>query len=489
MPNRSLPLAPAALAVGLAAGLAACASDAPTAVPSPAAASALRAAATPARSYFVDPAVGRDGNAGTQASPLKSLARALFLATAGDTVRLAKGNYSSTGSTASGDVFPLHVRSRVTVLGTVQPDGSATGTVLRPASSDAQTPGLVLDGDATLQDLDLTQFGTAVSAREGRQTLRHVRLVHNVTALSLTGSAEAALLNSLAAVGVGGTAVRATNQAQVTLRGDTLSGLFADCATGEGVVDLGEASRATVDGLVVDQVPGPALRLRDGAAATAHDLTAKRVTAGSCAGSPGAHVVASDSASLTMSGSHLSAAGGANARGVEWGSRGALALSFSRLAGFTGAAVNVAAAGVVTVNGVIVDSVGTGVRVVNHPDATVRVDNSTFVRSGTGIRAAVFRVRNTQFLGNVTGVLIRGSGADLGKLAEPGNNTFVNNANTGLTFENVLGVTLTAAGNTWNPLVQGADASGRYQHKVLSPTSADAQGPNFRLVKGTRLSL
>ena len=90
---------------------------------------------------------------------------------------------------------------------------------------------------------------------------------------------------------------------------------------------------------------------------------------------------------------------------------------------------------------------------------------------------------------NRTGVLVRGAGADLGRVGEPGNNAFAGNGNTGLAFENVLGINATAAGNTWNPSVQGADANGLYPHQVLSPQSPNADGPNFRVVKGTRLAL
>lgn len=501
MPNRSLPhrsspnqpfTSLAVAAAVLAAGLAACASDAPTAPQAsqaPAAASALRAAAAPGRSYFVDPAVGSDGNAGTAAQPFKSLTKALAKATAGDTVRLAKGNYTNTGAAPlSGDVYPLHVPNGVTVRGALQANGQP-GSGLSPAASADRTTGLILDGSATVQDVALTVFGDAVRASQGTQTLRHVTFFLNRTGLALTGSANATLVSGAATLVPGGVAVRAADGAQVTLRGDTLSGLSSVCTTGEAAVDLGGASRATVDGLVVAQVPGPALRLRDRSAATAHNLTVSRATPSSCFAAPDAHVVASDSASFTMSGSRLTAAGGINAHGIAWGSRGPLTLGFSRLVGFAAAAVDVGAAAVVGVKGVIFDSVGTGLRVVNHPDATVNVTQSTFVRSGIGVRAAVFRVRNTQFLSNQTGVQIRGSGADLGTLGDPGQNTFVNNANTGLTFENVLGVNVTAAGNTWNPATQGADASGLYPHQVLSPKSANAQGPNFRVVKGTRLVL
>lgn len=62
---------------------------------------------------FVNPVNGDDNGTGAQASPYKTLTRALRRATAGMTVQLAPGTYS----TATGEVFPLVIPPGVAVVG------------------------------------------------------------------------------------------------------------------------------------------------------------------------------------------------------------------------------------------------------------------------------------------------------------------------------------------------------------------------------------
>ncbi len=159
-------LAPALAAAVAAAGLAACGDAPPTAPAGAPARRALVATGVPARTFCVEPVAGKDANPGTKALPFRSLGRALAAATAGDTVQLATGRHTSTDPAAtSGDVYPLHVPDGVTVRGTLLP-GGARGTVLSPAASAAHTLGLVLDGSANVQDLEMDVFGTAVDARQ-----------------------------------------------------------------------------------------------------------------------------------------------------------------------------------------------------------------------------------------------------------------------------------------------------------------------------------
>src|SRR4051794_19645432 len=53
------------------------------------------APAAQAKTVFVEPLAGQDANAGTAAKPLRTLAKALSRAHAGDTVVLAAGTYSA----------------------------------------------------------------------------------------------------------------------------------------------------------------------------------------------------------------------------------------------------------------------------------------------------------------------------------------------------------------------------------------------------------
>src|SRR5215213_10719667 len=86
-----------------------------------------------ATTWFVNASTGNDANAGTQTSPFKTLKKALSVAQAGDTVKLAKGSYSKQGS---GDTYPLLVPAGVSILGTLQTNG-AKGSSLGPSSSAA----------------------------------------------------------------------------------------------------------------------------------------------------------------------------------------------------------------------------------------------------------------------------------------------------------------------------------------------------------------
>jgi hypothetical protein len=84
-------------------------------------------------------------------------------------------------------------------------------------------------------------------------------------------------------------------------------------------------------------------------------------------------------------------------------------------------------------------------------------------------------------------VILNGTNAssiDLGTLAEPGGNTFLQHTaaqNTALELQ-VRGVTVQAVGNTWTPNQQGADAEGHYSvktAKVLEDSTAVTSGINY----------
>ena len=93
-----------------------------------------------------------------------------------------------------------------------------------------------------------------------------------------------------------------------------------------------------------------------------------------------------------------------------------------------------------------------------------------------------------------------GSNFDFGTLADPGLNTFqTNGLGSGLRFQsaNFSGLTVQAVGNTWTPNVQGADPQGKYAVPVGGPKTFDAVGPisvnsgaaNYQLSTTTTLRL
>jgi parallel beta-helix repeat protein len=70
---------------------------------------------------YVNPTSGNDGSAGSQQAPVKTITKAIQLASAGAKIQLISGTYNA----ASGETFPLFIPSGVTVIGTENNKGSA----------------------------------------------------------------------------------------------------------------------------------------------------------------------------------------------------------------------------------------------------------------------------------------------------------------------------------------------------------------------------
>ena len=128
---------------------------------------------------------------------------------------------------------------------------------------------------------------------------------------------------------------------------------------------------------------------------------------------------------------------------------------------------------------------------VDARDATgsVAITDSSF-RSGladsVGLIAPNPKVRGTEFVGTGTGILVTGTSADLGTTSDPGNNLF-QQFTTGVQVDNAVSHALISAeGNTWEPNVQSADASGHYTTPLpfVSGASSFAKGANFDVQQG-----
>jgi len=77
---------------------------------------------SPSSTWFINPATGNDNAAGSQATPFKTISRALRQAKAGDRIQLSPGTYSA----ASGETFPLVVPGNITIIGNEANKGSGT---------------------------------------------------------------------------------------------------------------------------------------------------------------------------------------------------------------------------------------------------------------------------------------------------------------------------------------------------------------------------
>ncbi|MDP7062647.1 MAG: DUF1565 domain-containing protein [Planctomycetota bacterium] len=108
--------------------------------------------------FFVDPASGSDGAAGTQGAPFKSLTFALTQTTAGDSVTLRAGTYSAVNET-----FPILLLNGVDVdvfqAETPVFDGGGSGTLFRLSEN--------VTTQTTLRGLDITDCTVGVEIPAG----------------------------------------------------------------------------------------------------------------------------------------------------------------------------------------------------------------------------------------------------------------------------------------------------------------------------------
>ncbi|WP_394841761.1 hypothetical protein LZC95_32380 [Pendulispora brunnea] len=96
-------------------------------------------------------------------------------------------------------------------------------------------------------------------------------------------------------------------------------------------------------------------------------------------------------------------------------------------------------------------------------------------------------LRQSTVTGQVYAVLVWNGQADLGTASDPGVNR-ITGKTTGLFAYSTDGypTLVRAAGNTWRPNVQGADAQGFYAHERVT-TPQGAEGGNFVLTEGATI--
>lgn len=105
---------------------------------------------------------GSDSSPGTAQQPFHTVASALLVAAAGDTVSLGAGTYSA----ANSESFPLAIPDGVTLLGVGA--SATTGSIIQGQGGDE---GMTLTGAVRLDSLLVTGFKTAVSLSSGAPVL------------------------------------------------------------------------------------------------------------------------------------------------------------------------------------------------------------------------------------------------------------------------------------------------------------------------------
>src|SRR5215207_1424992 len=427
--GRAGSLAARTLAVMLSlAGLTACSDNAPS---SPG--SAADGAAPPTvsalvtrlpKKFFVNPATGSDANSGSSTKPFKTLAKALSISIAGDTVKLGPGNYSKSanGEKFSNSTQKVMVPSGVRIEGTL----SSTGGNLSALTGElgvlnvVDEVGLNLAGSAIVKNVTLLHFQTGVRGATGQQTLTHLSFTSNPRSVELKGTAKATLKNANFFIdGVAAVGVSVRDQAQFTMDGGLMTSGPNVCNLQQlGVAANGTAVVTLKNQATIKNLAGFALSLHNRSKTTLANAVINKINLATC--SPAASVLAGDSASLRLRlNTKLSSSSGVGAVGIQYSSVGVL----------------------------------------------------------------FFKLRKSTVAGNQRGVVLISPFADLGTVGDPGNNLIINNVLTGVTFLRVTSGVVFATGNKWNALTQGADASGHYPAGItINGASPLAHGPNFNMV-------
>lgn len=154
------------------------------------------------QTLWVNPETGNDAKAdGTEQAPFRTLTRALEAARSNTVIQLASGTYS----TDIGEIFPIALKSGVTVQGNA--DGLGQGVVIRGggsySSSTAGNQNVTLVGvsQATLTGVTVTNpnvRGHGLWVETGRPTVRDNTFISNInTGLVTAGSSAPLVQNNL----------------------------------------------------------------------------------------------------------------------------------------------------------------------------------------------------------------------------------------------------------------------------------------------------
>jgi hypothetical protein len=426
---------------------------------------------------------GDDAAAGTPDAPFETLAHAASVAQAGDTIVFLDGAYTLTTTIS----IPAGVDLKAENAGAATIIGSGFNARIR------------LGGDTRLTGLELSTFYTAIdfadaATASGKLIIEQTKFTNcQQICLMLTGSVQAevtggagvvisnggqrfATLAQTASLSIAGGVLQNHGTAGIIDADDESSVTLTDLEVLDGsglVLSLADESVGNVSGLTVATLGQALFEQPNGSTST---LTVTDSDLSMKPNAPANHCFLVYSPSkLSISGSKLH---GCN-NGLKGGIPAELTLSDTEFYDleFGGAdleQVGPNAGGIVRVDGCQFHDVGY---------AAMRMGGSASLLD-LKIRDTVIDVTT---LSNWGGLIIAAGSAstlDLGTLAEPGGNTFVQrNAvqNTALRL-NMQAITVQAVGNTWTPSLQGADAQGRYQvltGKVREDATAVNSGINY----------
>jgi hypothetical protein len=431
---------------------------------------------------------GDDAASGTIDAPFETLAHAASVAQAGDTIVFLDGSYTLTTTVP----IPAGVDLMAENAGAATVIGSGFNARIR------------LAGDTRLTGLELSTFYTAIDFA-GAATATGTLIIEGTkftncqqVCLVLTGSVQAEVTGAAGAVLSNGGQSFATLAQTASL--SIAGGVLQNHGTA-GIIDADDASSVTLTDLEVLDGSGLVLSLADEAIGNVSGLTVATLSQVLF------DQVNGSSSELTVTDSDLSIKSNVpmpyHCFGVYTPAK--LSISGSKLHG-CGTGLKGFVPAELTLEEVEFYDLDLGADLYSG-GGMVRIDGCQFrdvgnaaMRLGDGSSLLDLKIRNTVVdvttLANWGGLIIDAGNAstiDLGTLAEPGGNTFVQHTtvqNTALRL-NTQAITIQAVGNTWTPNQQGADGQGHYQvltGKVRDDVAA-ANGINYNKAATTTLRL
>lgn len=433
---------------------------------------------------YVDCVNGSDttGN-GTLSTPFKTIEKAAGVAAKGDVVTILDGKCDETTepkfNQANGTVdFPDGVGVKAQNAGKVTLQG---GTPFRSA-------GFKFVGSGSVTGLSFVRFGRAISASSGTLGVHETSFddVYQGRPLELSGSVVATLTPGALTNYIG------TNQhgiallqgsAKLTVTGGAVSGALDSGISGDSLFAVRDASELVLTGVTLadNKLSGIAARNTAKVRVTSSS-TIKNTASVACCGQSSIRL--QDTALLEVTDSKIEAAPAPAILIDDVSATGSakqtVSLSNSSITGSTHGILSLATSGAlptVSLDGVAIANNGTGISLQSGGVLVIKAstinDNKTPCGPGIylGKASAVssLELRSTQVKNNCTAGIqflgAAGSSIDLGRGNSLGQNTITGNGTSGvggLTVETAAAIVAYAAGNTWNPSVQAASASGTY---------------------------
>lgn len=435
--------------------------------------------------YYVDSAIGLDGNAGTMDRPFKTIQKALSVASAGQTVILFAGTYDAASGETWGYTLPAGVTLKANTSGVLL-RGSGTGTAF------------TLEDGSRIDYVELERFGVALRASGASQTLTGAILTGNGTGLSADGTAAVTLTSAMLtgnSVGLsaidtaqltlgsvtiegGRGGIELYESARLTMTGGTISGMGPNCAGGVHGLYVGGAAEATLQNVTIRDVFGSAIELRQASSATVRNGSLFQDGSGGCGNGETIGVV--ESASLHLIDTNVTNGHDPYALVLAYSPSVWIDLDGGQISG--GNTAGVYAQGTLTVDWT---SIGTSFYGIWVAEGQANVSNADIVGNGVGIyvsQGPLLTLRMTEVRNSTTtGIQVFGA-VDLGTGASPGGNVITSNP-TGVRASGAALYTVSAVGNTWNPSAQGADVSGHYASALVT---GPAGGSNYTLDSATQ---